>query len=114
MQSFGAFEILFWQHVVKVLAVLSGLVGVLLLGAHLLKKYRVSRLGAQSLIRILETRYLSPKTTLHLVAVGPARFLLGSTGERLTLLTALPPDQGEGLEESTSGASIAPLPTKGR
>jgi len=29
------------------------------------------------------------------VAVGPARFLVGSAGERLTLLTALPPDQGE-------------------
>lgn len=111
MQSFGTLEIPFWQHAVKVLAVLSGLVGVLLLGTHLLKKYRGSRPGGQSLIRILETHYLSPKTTLHLVAVGPARFLLGNAGERLTLLTALPPDQGEAREESTSGAPVGPLPS---
>lgn len=95
MQGFSGFEVSFWQHGVKVLAVLSGLVGILILGVHLLKKFRLARLGARSRLRILETHYLSPKTTLHLVAVGPARFLLGNAGERLTLLTALPPDQEE-------------------
>ena len=109
MQSIGVFEIPFWQHAVKVLAVLSGLVGVLLLGAHLLKKYRGARLGAPSRIRILETRYLTPKSTLHLVAVGPARFLVGGTGERLTLLTALPPEQDAACPEFKNGASPGPL-----
>lgn len=105
MQSLGVFEIPFWQQAVKVLAVLSGLVGALLLGALLLKKCRSARLGAPSLIRILETRYLTPKTTLHLVAVGPARYLVGNTGERLTLLTALPQDQDAAPQDFTTGAS---------
>jgi flagellar biogenesis protein FliO len=108
MQSFGAFEVPFWQHLVKVLAVLSGLVGVLLLGAHFLKKVRVARLGPRSLIHILETRYLTPKTTLHLVAVGSARFLLGSAGDRVTLLTTLPPDSGDGRREDLTGGGAPP------
>ncbi len=109
MQNLGVFEIPFWQQAVKVLAVLSGLVGALLLGAHLLKKCRSARLGTPSLIRLLETRYLTPKSSLHLVAVGPARYLVGSTGERMTLLTALPPEQDAIPQGSKSGASPVPL-----
>ncbi len=90
MQSLAA-EISLWHHAVKVLAALSGLMGAFFLGTHFLKRYRASRLAAPSLIRILETHYLTPKITLYLVAVGPARFLLGNTGDRLTLLTVLPP-----------------------
>lgn len=112
MQSFGVPELPFWQHAVKVLAVLSGLVGILLLGAHLWKKYRDARPGTPSLIRILETRHLTPKSTLHLVAVGPARFLLGSTGERLTLLTVLPPNQAAAWPEAGEGVSPGPVRVK--
>jgi flagellar biogenesis protein FliO len=93
MLVLGPPEISFWQHAVKILAVLSAILGVLLLAVQFFKKYRIPRLGAPSLIRILETRYLTPKSTLHLVAVGPDRFLVGNTGEHLTLLTALPPDR---------------------
>ena len=109
MPSFGGFEVSFWQHVVKVLAVLCGLLGALLLGVHLLKKFRLARLGTQSRLRILETHYLTPKTTLHLVAVGQARFLLGSAGERLTLLTTLPADKEEAQEGSLTGRLMRPL-----
>jgi len=109
MHSFGGFEVSFWQHAVRVLAVLCGLLGVLLLGVHLLKKFRLARLGTSSRLRILETRYLTPKTTLHLVAVGPARFLVGSAGERLTLLTALPPDQVEAQEGTLTEGVMRPL-----
>jgi|UniRef100_A0A7C5AMK8 flagellar biogenesis protein FliO len=90
MHSFGAPELFFWHQAVKVLAVLSGLAGVLFLGPLLMKKYRASRRASPALIRVLETQHLSPQTALHLVAVGPARFLLGNTGKRLTLLTPLP------------------------
>ncbi len=90
MQAFPAFDISFWQHCVKMLAALTGLVGILFLGVHLLKKYRFGRSRGHPLIRILETHYLTPRATLHLVAVGSTRFLVGNAGERLTLLTALP------------------------
>ena len=109
MHSFGRFEVPFWQYAVKVLAVLCGLLGVLLLGVHLLKKFRLARLGPPSRLRILETHYLTPKTSLHLVAVGPAKFLVGSAGERLTLLTALPPDQLEAQEGTLTEGVMRPL-----
>lgn len=105
MQSFGAVAIPFWHHAVKVLAVLTGLVGILVLGAYFLKKYRGFTLGAPSLIRVLETRYLTPKSSLHLVAVGSARYLISSTGERLTLLTALPPEQDSNWTEARNESS---------
>jgi len=98
MPGLSGIEASLWQQSIKVLAVLTGLVGILYLGVHLLKKFRVTRLGEPSCIRVLETHYLTPKATLHLVAVGPARFLVGNAGERLTLLTALPLRDEEGEE----------------
>ncbi|MDI6852518.1 MAG: flagellar biosynthetic protein FliO [Deltaproteobacteria bacterium] len=94
MPAFPAIEVPFWQQCLKMLAALTGLVGILLLGVHLLKRCRVGRLRSQPMIRILETHYLTPKASLHLVAVGSTRFLVGNAGERLTLLTALPNQAG--------------------
>jgi flagellar biogenesis protein FliO len=74
----------------------------LFLGLHILKKYRFGRSRRQPLIQVLETHYLAPKATLHLVAVGSTRFLVGNAGERLTLLTALPVPE-EDQEEAMTG-----------
>lgn len=90
MPGFGVWEISFWHSAVKVLAVLSGLLGAFFLGIHFLKKGGAFHREEPRCIRVLETHRLTPRTTLHLVAVGRARILLGETGERLTLLTALP------------------------
>lgn len=98
MPAFPAIEVPFWQHCLKMLAALTGLAGILLLGVHLLKRCRVGRLRSQPMIRILETHYLTPKATLHLVAMGSTRFLVGNAGESLTLITALP-NQVEHQEE---------------
>lgn len=101
MPGFGIWEISFWHSAAKVLAVLSGLLGTFFLGIHFLKKSRAFHRVEPRRIRILETHRLTPKTALHLVAVGRARILLGETGERLTLLTALPPKSAEEPEESS-------------
>lgn len=110
MHHFAGVEFSFIQHLVKVLAVLSGMVGVFLVSTYLWKKFRFSQKGAQPLIQILETHYLAPKKTLHIVAVGPTRFLLGSTADHLTLLMALPAEDGGGTRESHLTTNLGSLP----
>lgn len=100
MPGFGVWEISFWHSAVKVLAVLSGLLGTFFLGVLFLKRNGAFHRKEPRCIRVLETHRLTPKTTLHLVAVGRARILLGETGERLTLLTALPSRAAEEPAES--------------
>ncbi|MBW1991796.1 MAG: flagellar biosynthetic protein FliO [Deltaproteobacteria bacterium] len=113
MPAFAGMEGSFWQQAVKVLAALSGLLGAFLLGVHFLKKFRGARLGSHSSIRVLETHYLTSRTMLHLVAVGQARFLVGSAGERLTLLTVLPPEEGAREGEWGKDSSRPPVEYEG-
>lgn len=107
MPGFEVWGISFWHNAVKVLAVLSGLLGTFFLGTHFLKRIRILRREEPPLVRILESHRLTPKTTLHLVAVGRTRILLGDTGEQLTLLTGLPSEPIEVPEESKEAPSAA-------
>lgn len=47
---------------------------------------RVTHTGGRE-IRIIETTYLGPRKTLHLVEVGGQRLLIASTHESITMLT---------------------------
>jgi flagellar biogenesis protein FliO len=88
-------EFPFWQHLARVGAVLTGMLGVLVLVLYLWKRFGSGVLraqGASPLIRILATHYLAPKKALIMVAVGRERLLLASTGEQLQLLASLAPD----------------------
>lgn len=87
-------DVLFWPHLLKVGAVLTGMVGVLLLGLQLMKRFKLAPGGSPPLIRVLATHYVAPKKALLLVAVGREQFLLASAQDRLTLLTALPLQEG--------------------
>jgi len=84
----------FWQHLMRVAAVLSGMLGVLVLGLYLWKRSGVLRAqGASSpLIQVLATHHLAPKKALLLVSVGPDRLLLASCGEQLQLVASLSPE----------------------
>lgn len=41
-------------------------------------------------IHVLETAYLGPRKTLHLVEVGGQRLLIASTSDRITMLASVP------------------------
>ncbi|MDD2902652.1 MAG: flagellar biosynthetic protein FliO [Syntrophales bacterium] len=83
----------FWQHLIRVVAVLSGMLGVLILGLYLWKRSGALRSkGVSPLIQVLATHYLAPKKALILVAVGKERLLLASAGEHLHLVTSLAPE----------------------
>lgn len=96
----------FWQHLLRVAAVLSGMLGVLVLGLYLWKRSGFLRpQGASSpLIQVLATHHLAPKKALLLVAVGQERLLLASCGEQLQLVASLSP------ETSPVPAAAAPEP----
>ncbi len=99
-------EFPFWQHLFRVAAVLSGMLGILLLGLYLWKKSGVLRpKGVSPLIQVLATHYLAPKKALILVAVGKERLLLASAGDQLQLVTPLSP------EAQTEAAALT-LPVK--
>lgn len=86
-------EFPFWQHLFRVAAVLSGMLGVLVLGLYLWKRSGFLRpQGVSPLIQVLATHYLAPKKALILVAVGKERLLLASAGDQLQLVTSLSPE----------------------
>lgn len=88
-------EFPFWQHLFRVAAVLSGMLGLLLLGLYLWKRSGFLRpQGGSPLIQVLATHYLAPKKALILVAVGRERLLLASSGDRLQLVASLSPEAG--------------------
>jgi flagellar biogenesis protein FliO len=106
-------EFPFWQHLFRVAAVLSGMLGVLVLGLYLWKRSGTLRPGGASpLIRVLATHHLSPKKALLLVAVGQERLLLASSGEQLQLLASLPPDPAPGTSGQENGEPQVMLAAK--
>jgi flagellar biogenesis protein FliO len=91
--SAAAQEFPFWQHLFRVAAVLSAMLGVLVLGLYLWKRWGGLRSpGASPLIQVLATHYLAPKKALILVAVGKERLLLASAGDQLQLVSSLSPE----------------------
>ena len=93
----------FWQHMVKILAILSAMVGCLLLVLALWKRLSPKYQRHPALIKVLATHYLAPKQTLILVAVGQSTFLLASSASNLSVI---PLEAGKTLE----GADISSSP----
>lgn len=94
----------FWHYLVKVLAILSAMVGALLLVLSLWKRWAPRYQRHPALIRILATHYLAPKQALILVAVGREQFLVASSSGNLSVM----PLTFEKLSEASSGLP-APL-----
>lgn len=77
-------------ELLRVLGILLGLLGLLVAGLHLLRRFRLAPASRPPYIRVLSTHYLAARQALWVVAVGRQRFLLASGPERVELLTALP------------------------
>ena len=58
---------------------------------------KMARVSAKE-IRVLETTYLGPRKALHLVQVGPHRFLIGSTNENISSLAQLAVDKQQAID----------------
>jgi hypothetical protein len=76
----------FWHYLVKILAILSAMVGLLLLALALWKRLAPKYQRHPALIQVLATHYLAPKQALILVAVGQDTFLLASSASGLNVI----------------------------
>lgn len=83
------------------------LVGVLLvLTLRLLRRLQAAPGGPSAQIRVLESRALASRASLHLVAVGDRRLVLGQTPSTIVALTEL--DAAE-LPEAAAASGAAPF-----
>ena len=76
----------FWHYLVKIIIILSAMVGVLLLALSLWKRLAPKYQRHPALIQVLATRYLAPKQALILVSVGEETFLLASSAGNLNVI----------------------------
>jgi flagellar biosynthetic protein FliO len=91
-----------------VLVLLLG-VGAFFAAKRLLPRLRGS--SAQRRMRLVETIYLGPKKSLHLVTVAGRQYLVGSGREGLTMLSEVPAAEGsfdEHLRNATARDSTDP------
>jgi len=72
------------------------ILGFIYLGFYALKRWQIRRPGrANKQVSILETHYLNPRRTIHLLQVGDRTILIGATDQSITLLTEIEPQPGE-------------------
>jgi flagellar biogenesis protein FliO len=86
----------------NMLFILCLLIGFMILASWALRrmmKARATQLNTASTIKVLETRYLSPRATLYLVEVQDKAFLIAESATSVTYLASLP------LEEESSPSS---------
>jgi flagellar biogenesis protein FliO len=86
LKSLTAPDFPFWHYSIKILIVLSAMLGVLLLALALWKRWAPKYQRHPALIRVLATHYLAPKQALILVAVGQENFLLASSASNLNVI----------------------------
>jgi hypothetical protein len=99
LKTLTAPEFPFWQYSIKILTVLSAMVGVLLLALAIWKRLAPKYQRHPALIRILATHYLAPKQALIRVASGQETFLLASSASNLNVIP-LAKDESAVVSES--------------
>lgn len=66
----------------KMLFILALLIGFMILASMMLKRMtrnRITQMNSQSLIKVLETRYLSPRSTLYLIDIEGKEILIAES-----------------------------------
>ena len=98
-----------WLAGVKTLAMLSIVLGCLILVIYLMKRFFYQRngLGQGNLIRVLSTHHVTPKGRVALIDVAGEKLLIGITSENITCLGKIEPSQDldrlEAAEKKTTG-----------
>jgi hypothetical protein len=105
LPSLAAPDFPFWHYLVKIVAVLSAMVGAMLLILSLWKRLAPKYQRHPALIRVLATHYLAPKQSLILVAVGQETFLVTSSSGNLQVMPLA-------LEKAGAMEGVAPTPLK--
>jgi flagellar protein FliO/FliZ len=101
----------FQAKFLNMLFLLGLLIGFMILASWALKRMmrtKMHQLNTASQIKVIETRYLSPRATLYLVEVQNHSFLIGESPTAMTYLATLPTE--ESLTEAPTASSFRPPP----
>jgi len=90
---------LLWQMLAYVLVILVLGAAAIIVVRKVLPRLRAAT-GKR--ISVLETVYLSPRQTVHLLQVGKQRFLVAGTRERISMLAELAGEPGEDIPSDES------------
>ncbi|MBI5876865.1 MAG: flagellar biosynthetic protein FliO [Chloroflexi bacterium] len=100
-----------WQiglSLVVQLAIVLGLIYLTAWGLKTLRRRTATLTGAGNSMQLIETVALTPQRTLHVVAIGDRRLVLGATDHQISLLTELdPPEPPAGAPVGGSGFESA-------
>lgn len=97
----------------NMLFVLGLLIGFMILASWALKrmmKSKMTQLNTASSIKVLETRYLSPRATLYLIEIHDKSFLIAESPTAVTYLTTFPVQEEE---PAPTPQSLSPPPFPG-
>ncbi len=99
-----------WWAGLKTLAMLSIVVGVLILLLFIIKRFVYQRhdIGQGQLIRMLSLYYISPKQRIALIDVAGEKLVIGITPDKITHLTTVSNSDALGHidEERTVGPGV--------
>jgi flagellar biogenesis protein FliO len=96
----------------NMLLLLGLLIGFMILASWALKrlmKTKMTNLNTASYIKILDTRYLSPRATVYLIEVQDKAFLIAESPTAVTYLASIPLED-EHTSPTSSSESVSPTP----
>ena len=88
----------FMKEFIKMLLTLASVITILLLVSYLLKKFmntRIQQINESSLIKILERRTMSPKSSVYILDIKGRQVAIVESHNALLLLPELPQDEYE-------------------
>lgn len=98
----------FQAKFLNMLFLLALLIGFMILASWALKRLmstKITQLNGSGNIKILETRYLSPRATLYLVEIQDRTILIAESPTAMSLLATFP-QEPENLTPSSSSSNI--------
>jgi flagellar protein FliO/FliZ len=103
----------FQTKFLNMLFILALLIGFMILASWALKRLmrsKMTQLNTNSDMKIIETRYLSPRATLYLVEVQNQAFLIAESPTAITYLATLSLEGGGDSTVSSATAQPPPFP----
>ena len=88
----------FMKEFIKMLLTLASVITILLLTSYLLKKFmntRIQQINESSLIKILERRTMSPKSSIYILDIRGRQMAIVESHNELLLLPEIPQDDVE-------------------
>lgn len=85
----GAFDTLSIWDLVRMVAVLAGVIGLIYLIFHFLRKTTGAQMVENNLIQLVSSKNLQPNKTLHIIEVGNQYFLVACAEQSMNIISEI-------------------------